>query len=53
MNVKRVLEGKDNDVPLLPNDILYVPRSYQRVFLTTLGTMALTMTPYIIFLAVQ
>jgi len=53
VDMKRILEGKDNDVPLLPNDILYVPRSYQRVFLTTLGTMALTMMPYIIFLVAQ
>ena len=36
IDVKRVFEGKDNDFPLLPNDILYVPRSNKRLFLTGL-----------------
>ncbi len=53
VNVKRVFEGKDNDVPLLPNDILYVPRSYTRIFFTTFGTLAMTLAPYSIFLATQ
>src|SRR3984893_13790410 len=35
INVKRVFEGKDNDFPLLPNDLLYVPRSYKRTVWTT------------------
>lgn len=53
VDLKRVFEGKDNDVPLLPNDIVYVPRSYTRAFLTTLQAVALPIIPYIIFLAVQ
>jgi polysaccharide export outer membrane protein len=27
LNLQRILKGEDNDKPLLPNDILYVPRS--------------------------
>ena len=45
INVKRVLEGKDNDFPLLPNDLLYVPRSYSRAFWTTFGQIAITTLP--------
>ncbi len=53
INVKRIFEGKDNDVPLLPNDILYIPRSYSRLFFQTVGQMTLSLMPYAIFLAVQ
>lgn len=53
VDVKRIFEGKDNDVPLLPNDILYVPRSYTRVFWQTFGQVALPMLPYVIFVATQ
>ena len=53
VDVKRIFEGKDNDVPLLPNDILYVPRSYTRLFWQTTGQLALSLMPYMIFLAVQ
>jgi len=48
INVKRVLEGKDNDFPLLPNDLLYVPRSYTRVIWTTIGQMALQNLPFVV-----
>lgn len=53
VDVKRIFEGKDNDVPLLPNDILYVPRSYTRLFWQTFGQIALPMLPYVIFVATQ
>jgi protein involved in polysaccharide export with SLBB domain len=53
VDVKRIFDGKDNDVPLLPNDIVYVPRSYTRAFWTTFQAIALPIIPYIIFLAVQ
>lgn len=53
VDVKRIFEGKDNDVPLLPNDILYVPRSYTRQFWQTFGQIALPMLPYVIFVATQ
>lgn len=45
INVKRVLEGKDIDFPLLPNDLLYVPRSYTRQIWTTIGQLALQTLP--------
>jgi hypothetical protein len=45
INVKRVLEGKENDFPLLPNDLLYVPRSYSRAFWTAFGQIAITTLP--------
>jgi polysaccharide export outer membrane protein len=48
INVKRVFEGKDNDFPLLPNDLLYVPRSYKRTVWTTIGQLTLQNLPFII-----
>jgi len=53
VDVKQVFEGKANDVPLLPNDILYVPRSYKHLFWTTVGQIILPMIPYVIFIASQ
>jgi polysaccharide export outer membrane protein len=53
VDVKRVFEGKDLDVPLLPNDILYVPRSYSRLAWQTAGQIILPMIPYVIFIAAQ
>src|SRR3984957_11176351 len=49
VNAKLLFEGKGLDVPLLPGDIVYVPRSYQRQFWTTFQAVALPMLPYIIF----
>jgi polysaccharide export outer membrane protein len=46
INLKRVLEGKDNDFPLLPNDLLYVSRSYKRTVWVTIGQLAITTLPY-------
>ena len=48
INVKHVFEGKDNDFPLLPNDLLYVSRTYKRVVWTTLGQIAVQNLPFII-----
>ncbi len=50
---KRLLDGKGLDEPLLPGDIVYVPRSYKRVFYQTVQALALPIIPYIIFLAAQ
>jgi polysaccharide biosynthesis/export protein len=49
VDVKRIFEGKENDVPLLPNDLLYVPHSYKRQTLVVLGQIALPLLPYLIF----
>jgi polysaccharide export outer membrane protein len=48
VNVKRVLEGKDNDFPLLPNDLVYVPKSYSRIAWNTVGQIVLQSVPFII-----
>ena len=51
IDLKRVFEGKDNDFPLLPNDVLYVPPSRGRAVLTSAGTSSLASLPYIIVTA--
>jgi polysaccharide export outer membrane protein len=48
IDLDRVYAGKDNDFPLLPNDVLYVPRDSVRVLLTPVGTGILTSLPYLI-----
>jgi polysaccharide export outer membrane protein len=48
IDVNDIYAGKANDFPLLPNDVLYVPRSYKRVALTTVGQLILANAPYII-----
>ncbi len=53
VDAKALFEGKGNDVPLLPNDIVYIPRSYTRQFWQTFSSLALPMLPYIIFLVAQ
>jgi len=53
VDVTRLFEGKDLDVPLLPNDILYVPRSYSRLVWQTTGQIIMPIIPYLIFIAAQ
>jgi polysaccharide biosynthesis/export protein len=53
IDTNEIYSGKANDFPLLPNDVLYVPRSFKRVALTTLGQILLTSGPYIIFTLVR
>lgn len=53
VDVTRLFEGKDLDVPLLPNDILYVPRSYTRLVWQTTGQILFPIIPYLIFIAAQ
>jgi polysaccharide biosynthesis/export protein len=53
VNAKELFEGKGIDVPLFPNDIVYVPHSYSRQFWQTFSSVALPMLPYIIFLVAQ
>ena len=48
VNLNRIYEGKDNDFPLLPNDVLYVPRASARAILAPVGTSVLTTLPYLI-----
>lgn len=53
VNVAQLFDGKGIDVPLLPGDIVYVPRSYQRQFWTTFSSVALPMLPYILWIVAQ
>ncbi len=53
IDAKALFDGKGLDVPLLPNDIVYIPRSYSRLFWQTFQSVALPMLPYIIFLVAQ
>ena len=53
VDLKRVFQGKDEDIPLLPNDVLYVPRSYTRAALIAAGQLALPIIPLVITLAVR
>jgi len=53
IDAKRVFEGRENDFPLLPNDVLYVPHKYTRQVLTALGTVSLALLTPFIYLAVR
>jgi polysaccharide export outer membrane protein len=53
VDITQLFEGKGLDIPLLPGDIVYVPRTYTRQFWQLLGSVALPMLPYIIFLGTQ
>jgi polysaccharide biosynthesis/export protein len=51
VDAKALFDGKGIDVPLLPGDIVYVPRSYQRAFWTAFATYSLPLVPYILVTA--
>ena len=53
VDVKRVLDGKENDIPLLPNDVVYIPHSYNHLFWRTFSQLVLPIIPYVIFIAAQ
>lgn len=53
IDVNDIYSGKANDFPLLPNDVLYVPRSRSRAVWTTVGQIVLTSGPYIIFTLIR
>jgi polysaccharide export outer membrane protein len=53
LNLKKVLAGQASDYPLLPNDVLYIPRSRTRAVLTTASLIALPLIPTIIYLAIR
>jgi len=48
VDLSRVYEGKANDFPLLPNDLVYVPRATARSILAPMGTSLITSIPFII-----
>lgn len=52
IDIDRIVDGKDNDFPLYPNDILYVPRiSTLAATLPGAGTSVIASIPYIIISA--
>jgi polysaccharide export outer membrane protein len=53
VDVRRIFEGKENDIPLLPNDIVYIPHSYSHLFWRTFSQIALPIIPYVIFIIAQ
>jgi hypothetical protein len=53
VDASKLLDGKGIDVPILPGDIVYVPRSYEAVFWRTVQAVALPILPYILFLVAQ
>jgi polysaccharide biosynthesis/export protein len=48
VDLSRIYAGKDNDFPLLPGDVLYVPRATFRATMAPVGTAILTTAPYLI-----
>jgi len=53
INLTGIYEGKVNDFPLLPNDVLYVPRSNTRTILTGLIPVGLSVLNPFIYVALQ
>jgi polysaccharide export outer membrane protein len=52
VDLKRVFEGRDNDFPLLPGDVLFVPRATAKALLTPIGVSLIGGLPYIIISAI-
>jgi polysaccharide export outer membrane protein len=54
VNVKRIMEGKATDFPLMPNDVLYVPRSGGiSKHIGTIALIAIPIIPTILVLALR
>jgi len=53
IDIKRILEGKDNDFPLLPNDLLYVTHSIKHTAFVVAGQVLIPIIPYIVFLGAR
>jgi polysaccharide export outer membrane protein len=53
VDVKSLFEGKENDFPLLPNDVLYVSRSNKHAFLQTATQIMLPLIPYFVLIGLQ
>lgn len=53
INLTRILRGNASDFPLLPNDVLHVPRSGRRVLFARLGYIAIPMIPTLIYLVLR
>jgi polysaccharide biosynthesis/export protein len=53
INLNGIYDGTVNDFPLLPNDLLYVPRSQKRVIATTALPIVLSVLNPFIYIAAQ
>jgi hypothetical protein len=49
IDATQIFEGKGNDFPLMPNDVLFVPRSRKRAFWTTFGMITMGTAPYLLY----
>ena len=52
IDLRGIYEGKANDFPLLPNDVLYVPRTYKRAIVTAFAPIALSLIPALVYYAI-
>lgn len=52
VDMKLILEGKEIDFPLMPNDVVWVPRSAARGLVTQLATGLVTSLPYVLVSAI-
>jgi polysaccharide export outer membrane protein len=48
IDVDEIYAGRANDFPLLPNDVLYIPRSFKRAAWTTIGQLLISSGPFIV-----
>ena len=48
VDMNRALQGEELDLPLLPNDVLYVQKAAGKAFLIPVATSALTSLPFVI-----
>lgn len=53
VNLKKILAGKETDFPLLPNDVLYVPRSSRAQTLSKVGLIALPVATAFVYVIVS
>lgn len=53
LNLKKTLTGETADFPLLPNDVLYVPRSNTRAVWSRLGYLMIPLIPTVIAVAAR
>ena len=53
VDVTRILDGKDSDLPLLANDVLYVPRDRKSGVWTKVALYAIPLIPTFILLSIR
>jgi len=53
IDLTKVLKGETNDFPLLPNDVLYVPRNRKTQIWSTVGYVAIPLIPTLIYLGIR